>query len=482
MNKNIYLVLLSFALSGLFITGCKKWDDHNALTDASVGKNLFEQISENPDLSKFAELVTKSGYDTVLASSKTFTVFAPSNAALASLDPALVADAAKLRAFVGNHITNQLYQTTTTSGQVRLQMLSGKYNNLQGQMFDDANITTANKYAKNGFLQVLDKMVPVLPNAWEFLETSPLAPVKQKNFFLSQFQNVFNASTAVQTGVNPSTGMPVYQPGTDSVRTNLFWRDVYDLRDETKQFTFFMLTDAAWDQEVQNYRPLHLIPTSADSTTTFASRTVARDLAVEGVYQRNAIPDTILSKFNTKVGIDKSAIVQTIKVSNGIVYIMSKLNVRPKDKFQQYVIEGENYDFASAARAGNTWFRDRLNPLTGKQYRDVTVYNHGLALFNLGYRLSNVPAAKYRAYWVAVHDNINGYTATFKQKIGIGTPTSTLLNYVTVNLNDYKEIYLGEFTLSTFNPTLNIYLTADNTATSTANVITLDYVRLEPVL
>lgn len=467
--------------SGVFFIGCKKWDDHNALTDPSVGQNLFEQISANPDLSKFAELLTKSGYDKIISSSKTYTVFAPTNAALATIDPAVVADEVKLRMFVGNHIANQLYQTVTTPAQVRLIMINGKYNNLQGKTFDEANITTADKFAKNGFLNVIDKMVPALPNAWEFVETSSIAPAKQKAHLLTLFRNVFDLTNAVQTGVNPATGQPVYKPGTDSIRINQFWRDVLDLRDESKQFTFFMLTDAAWDGEVNKFKPF-FASGSVDSTTVNTSNAVVRDLAIEGIYKPGAgATDTIVSKFNIKVGIEKSAIVQTIKVSNGIIYVMSRMNVLTKHKFLPFTIQGENYDFTRQDKRGNTYFRDRFNPLTQQDFKDVVVVNHGVAQFYLGYRINNMPTMKFKAYWVAVHDNINLFTGTFKQKFSVGDPLNADLPYTTVTANDYREIYLGEFILTKFNPVTNVYLTADNSGSVNVNTLSLDYVRLEPV-
>src|SRR5829696_2729052 len=115
MNKNIFWSLVLALFAGLLFSGCEKWEKHNAVTDPAVGKDLFQRIQENPDLSKFAELLTKTGYDKIIAASQTFTVFAPVNAALASLDPAIVADLAKLKLFVENHITNQLQPATTTS-------------------------------------------------------------------------------------------------------------------------------------------------------------------------------------------------------------------------------------------------------------------------------------------------------------------------------------------------------------------------------
>ncbi|MBC7828006.1 MAG: fasciclin domain-containing protein [Chitinophagaceae bacterium] len=481
MNSKILQILTGMLFTGLFLISCKKWDDHNAVTDPKAEKDLLQQISEDPELGRFAELLTKSGYDKVIASSKTYTVYAPSNSALATLDPAIVADSARLRMFVGNHIANQLYPTTSVNGQLRLQMLSGKYNNVQVKLLEDANITAADKYAKNGLLHIIDKMVPALPNAWQFLESGSLSPVKQKNYMLSLFGKVFDTTNAEQIGVDPGTGRPIYKPGTDSVNTNFFWRNVHDLRDESKQFTFFILADAAWDTEINKFKPFFVTGT-ADSTTNLSSNAVVQDLAVEGVYQPGSIPDTIISKFNVKVGIEKSAIVQTIKVSNGIVYIMTRMNVLPKHRFQQYIIQGENYNFTRIDRRGNTFFRDKLNPLTGKEFRDVLVFNHGVSEFYLGYLLPNVPSLKYKAYWVALNDNVNNYTGNFSQRLGIGTFNSTRLPYVAVTPNNYSEVLLGEFTLSTYFPVLEIFLTAAANTTNNTSMVTADYIRLEPVL
>lgn len=453
MNKHFFRALLLVLCSGLLFAGCKKWEEHNEITDPAADKDLFQRIQENADLNKFAELLVKAGYDKVIASSQVYTVFAPTNAALATLDPAIVNDNAKLKSFVENHITQQL-QPASTTAQVRLQMMSGKYNNLQGGKFDEATITGADRYAKNGLLHVIDKAVPVLASAWGFLESDALMPAKQKAFLLSQV---------------------------DSTGANIFLRNVYDLRDEKKQFTFFVLHDTTWDSEVNRYKP-YFVTGTADSTTALASAMVVNDFAVEGVYLPATIPDSIFSKFNTKMGIDKSAIVQTVKVSNGIVYIMKKLQVLPKHKFKPIVIQGENYSFSRADRRNVTYFRDKFNPVSLTDFTDVLVFNHDIAQFYLGYRLRNVPSLKFKVSWVAVHDNINNNTGTFRQMIGIGTPTASTLPYITVQPNNYSEVVVGEFTLSSFRAFLDIHLTADNSTNDDANKITVDYIRLEPVL
>jgi uncharacterized surface protein with fasciclin (FAS1) repeats len=494
MRIKLKKLVFCVGLSGILLFGCKKWDDHNAVTDKSLTQTLSEQVSADPNLSKFSELLIKSGYDKVVASSKTFTVYAPTNAALANLDPAIVNDTARLNAFVANHIATQTYSTANLAAPQRIQMLNGKYQNLANKTIDEATIVQADKYAANGVLQVIDKMLPVLGNGWETLQANPAIPAAQKAYMLSLFRKVFDLTNAVQIGVNPATGEPIYQPGTDSVLTNLFWRNVFDLRNEKEQFTLFVLTDAAWNSEVNKYRPYTATVTNnadtatvtnnADSTTAFASWAAVKDLAVAGAYKAAATTDTVLSKFNVKVPFEQAAVVQTIKTSNGVIYIMDKVDVQPKHKIQPVTIQAENYRATSHDRRGNTYFRDRFNPVTNAYFRDVNVFNHGVALFNINYRLNNVfGGVKYKAYWVALNDF---QTANFSQKLAFGTPTAntfTLQNangYTVVAPNVFDEVYLGETTLATYHSVLDVFLTAANSGTAAVSPLVCDYIRLEP--
>ena len=69
------------------ISGCKKWEDHTAVNNQDLTKDLSTAIKDEPTLSRFAELVTQAGLDSLLQSSKTFTVWAPSNSALSYAGP-----------------------------------------------------------------------------------------------------------------------------------------------------------------------------------------------------------------------------------------------------------------------------------------------------------------------------------------------------------------------------------------------------------
>ncbi|MDX1936800.1 MAG: fasciclin domain-containing protein [Flavihumibacter sp.] len=477
-NKSLWLFFIGAGLL-YSVWGCKKaTTDHNAISEAALANSVYDLITQTPELSTFRGLLMLSGYDRVLSSSKNFTVFAPTNKDLENLDTAIIKNPAKLSLFVGNHISQQLYYSNSLSAAARIQMMNGKYNNVSAGKIEDAALTKADLYASNGVLHIIDKKVAALENCWEYIANASTGPVKQKAYLLSLFQKVFDTTDAIIVGIDPNTGEPIYQPGTDSVFTNLFWNKVYDLRDEKKQYSLFLLQDAAWDAEVNKYKPFFATG-SVDSTTKAASWAVVKDLAIEGAQSPATIPDTVLSKFGTKVPVEKLSIVNTIKTSNGIVYIMGKADVQPKHKFSELLIQAENYTASSADRRGNTYFRDRFNTITSKDFRDILVLGHGVALFNLRYQLPEMPTLKYKAYWMALNDF---QTATFTQKLGIGTATSTTFGYTTVSVNNYNEIYLGEFTLTQYQPLFNIYLTAANSTTSAVNPLVCDYIRLVPVL
>jgi len=479
MSRYKRLYILSILSSLLVFSGCKKQtEEHNAIRDSALQQSLLEMINADANLSVFAGYLKQTGYDTVLSSSQNYTVFAPPNTVLQSLDPVIVSNAAKLKKFIGSHIAYQLFDTKSVTKETRIQMLNKKYHNMLGTQIEDATITAADKYAANGLLQVINKILPALDNSWEFITNSVDAPAHQKAFMLSLFQNVFDTSNAIITGVNPTTGEPIYQAGTDSIFTNLFWNRVTDLRDEKKQITLFMLTDAAWDAEVLKYKP-YFVSGTTDSTTLNASWNVLKDFAIDTIYTPATIPATILSKFNTQLPIQNNAIVKTIKTSNGIIYIMSALDVAPASKFKPYLIEAENYTETSVNRRSNTYFRERNNPVTGKDFTDVLVFNHGVARFNIRYEIKEVPSIKYKAYWVAVNDF---QAASFTQALGIGSAFSATLPYITVNANVFDEIYLGEFTMAQYMPLFNIYLTTFNSTTQALNPLVCDYIRLEPSL
>lgn len=478
-KNRIRTAVFAMLAAAIGFTGCQKaTDEQNAVTDPSLKKNLMELISEQSDLSTFAGYLTQTGYDKVIASSRTYTVFAPTNTELASLDAGIKNNADRLKTFVGNHIATQLFYTNNVTTESRIQMMNGKYLNMKGTHIGTANITGKDIYASNGVLQVIDKMQSDIDNCWDVLSTYSGIPANQKAFMLSLFRNVFDPTNAVVIGINPNTGDPIYQPGTDSIYTNLFWNKVADLKDEKKQFTFFVLADAAWDAEQTRWAQ-YFVTNTPDSNKLVTGWNVVKEFAVDTLYEPATIPDTILSEFGTKLPVERTAIVNTIRTSNGIVYIMNRMNVQPESKFKTIRVEGEQYSGTSHDRRSNTYFRDRYNTLTGQDFSDVLVFNHGVALFNIRYRLSELPSIKYKVYWTALNDF---QTANFTMRFAPGASNATTFPYTTVTPNNYDEVYIGEFTLAQYQALYDVYLVAANSTSSAVNPLVCDYFKLVPSL
>lgn len=482
---------------GLFAIACKKWEEHNEITNQDLTKTLADEIGQRSNLTKFYEYVKKTGLEKELASSKTYTVWAPTNDALQTLDPAIVNDTARLRQFISNHIAYQSYFVKDAQTPIRVAMLNGKRVTFTATKFDDANIATADKYVSNGVLHIIDNLALVYPNAWE-LTNNTKTTYQQSAFIASLTRKVFDPTNAIIDSISTVTGQPVYRPGTDSVLRNAFNTDVYDLQNEEKQYTYFILNDAAFTAEVTKLSPYYKTSTT-DSTKNLASFAVVKDLAVEGVYTISQLPAFLTSRYGVKIPIDRTKIVESRRMSNGIAYIMSDVNFDKKEKIPTVVIEGENYrgffdvnGVSVTPRQNNVsaiFLRSRITP-TGILFNDMFAYNHGIASLAAWYRTPNIASVKYKVYWMAPNDtlNVNGTIApaVFNQRLAMGSIGNNFLPNATgqaVAVNNYTEVYLGDWTTTTYG-TLNMYLTAAASATGQPAGIrlNLDYIKLVPDL
>lgn len=479
-----------------FITSCNKWDDYYSVNDQNLKVNLLDQISQNPTLSKFYQYLQQTGLDKELSSTKSYTVWAPTDAALQSLDPATVSDPVKLKRFIGNHIANLTFFTRNAQTPLRVLMLNGKRVTFANKKFDDGTIIDADKYVSNGVLHIIDKAAPAFENAWE-LVNSTTTQFQQNAFILSTNYLAFDPALAIVDSINSTTGQPIYRPGTGLVPRNLFNDQVYDLKSEDKQYTFFILSNTAYTAEVNKLKPFYITGTS-DSTTNLASFAVVKDLVVDTFISSAALlPATLTSKTGVVIPIDKSKIVETRKLSNGVAYVISDINFTPKSKIPTIVVQAEgprSYfrpDGTPVSPTQNNitavFNRIRVNPVTGLQFNDVIVYNHGISGLNAQYQARNLASGNYKVYWVAVNDtfryNLNAVVnpVTIKQRLAMGSRTATNFPLMDVLPNVYTEVLLGDFNQATYG-TLDMFLTANNSTAANANLLTLDYIKLVPDL
>ncbi|SDL41467.1 Uncaracterized surface protein containing fasciclin (FAS1) repeats [Pedobacter sp. ok626] len=492
-NTTRFLIMMLVSLS--ILTACKdSWEERGMVSGEGLTLSLMDRINADANLSLFSAFLTKTGYAEVINSSKNYTIWAPTNAALQNLDASIVNDSLKLKSFVANHISNLTYATSVPADTAqRILMLNGKYIPFTKTTFDDATISTANQYAKNGILHVISAAVPVRLSIWEYLN-STTSGLNQKNYLLSLNKTGQDTTLATVIGYDPATGKPILKPGTGLVTTNRFLTSVQNVSNEQKQYTFFLLTDAAYSAEQAKLNKYYYT-TSLDVDSTTANLTswnLVKDLAVSGAYSLNALPSQLISVNNVKIPIDKNAIVASYKASNGWVYVMNSMNFAVSEKIPPITVEGENVSSFSAGGASGNIFYPIRSDYNGVSYKSLEVYRLSISGFTANYRLRNIPSATYKVYWRSIAGTTGDPQAvTFNQKVTFYSsniltdlgykPVSVASTDPIANALAYSERYLGDCVVSKYGNVTMSLIAAASTSVN-VNTLLLDYVKLVPVI
>lgn len=482
--KNKYIIFLSLFFS-LFIMSCKdKWEEHDTIQDPKLAINLLTLIKQNPDLTQFATYLNKTGYDKVIASSKTFTIWAPTNLAMTSMDQSVLNDSVKLRQFIANHISDQSYLTNMAKPSLTIRTLNGKNIIFTKTKFEEATIIKADTYFGNGVLHTVDKAIVPKPNVWEYLNSTPVS-IQQTYLQSLNYQKV-DSTLATVIGIDPKTGNPIYKPGTGIVNKNYFFQKATDLSNEDIKYTYVILTDAAFTTEKTKLSKYYAIVNNnatparnafvSDSLINWA---IVKDLVFNGDYSSN-LPDSIMSNDSVRVHLDPNAIVETHKVSNGVVYVMNRIDYKMSGKIKPVIIQGINIA-GSYGSQGTHSTLTRRNPNTGLIYSELYYSATGISSYWIKYQ-PTLTSTTYHVYWNAVRDfNTTGTIVYFSQRVGFGT-TALLpaFPYKQVDLLNYNDVYLGDYTVTSAGK-LDTFLVGAANTTSGQNSIVLNYLKLVPV-
>ncbi|MFL1011701.1 fasciclin domain-containing protein [Flavisericum labens] len=464
------------------------WDDHTNKVDQNLTQNLTERIENTSQTSEFGKLLTETGLDGVLAGSKTHTVWAPNNDAMAQVNPELLSDLAKKRLFVRNHIALTAFSSVTEADTVTVQMLSNKYYQFKnGTVMAESNVVTADQYASNGLFHIISAAIEPKQNIWQYIN-SLSGSNAMSDYLLSLKQFDLYRSDSIAKANEPE----IHELYADSLK-NSYLHNVYNLNNEKNKYTFFLLKDGAFNDEVEKLKPYLIKGTvESDSTTTYASYFATRDLAFHKAVARENLPDTLVSSFGVKVPINEDNIVEDIILSNGIVYVMDTMDVPLETRLLTTQIEGEEPIGFSENVRSNTLYREKDDP-DGVFFNDIMVLNHGTPELAINYNIGrNIYSTTYEVYWRAVNDRQNN---TFKQRLRIGgtiMPDGTVENPVAflegqdgtgieVNPDVYDDVFVGEFTLEEARAYM-LSLVAANTGSNGENTLTLDYLKLVPLI
>lgn len=493
--KYIFLVVASILI---VFQSCKDpWSEHNEITDIALKGNLLENIKKDPQLSRFVELLEKTGYDKEISSSKTYTVWAPTNSAIESIDENLLKDPDFLKRLVGFHIAHQSHFASKVplDSTERILTLGLKALKFTRDKVEGVNFLEKDHLTSNGVFHVLSELLIPKNNIWEEYEELSGVGSLQKEFIESLYDQIFNRDSSIQIGVN-ALGLPIY----DSVftRQNRYLSEIANLTDEKKEFTFFVLSDAAFLGEHLKLSKFFVDTTQALSA--FRTRwNSTKDLVVAGSFEADNLPETLYSlRDSVEIDMKSEYITASYPVSNGIIHVVSQFPYKMETKIKPIVIEGER---PSEVRDGRgITRRTRIDP-QGVIFQDLLIQNHGVNGLWVRYN-KQIYAGSYKVYWRVVRDAdlalVPAAGATdlvhFPMKVTWGTdpltapgtaglgyhPAPVINNQDGTFSPDYEEQYLGDLVVDLYGD-FDFYLVGNTTTGNGTNTLLLDYLKLEPI-
>ncbi len=360
-------------------TSCSEFDDYNSVvadTTPSANYTLWENISQNPQLSDFASLVRRTGIDSILNQTHNYTVWAPMNgtfdaAVFQSLD-----DKALLRQFVKNHIASYTHRASGNIGD-KVLMLNEKSYKFQGNgtyTFDDVALKECNLPNSNGLLHTLNGVAAYYPSLYEFVTDSILAKGYDidslQNFFLKYETTYLDTEHSVVGSI--VNGMQTY---VDSVMVteNTLWKTLNaKIQKEDSTYSFLLPTNKAWNSTYDkikvfyNYLPTMTAQAFVGANIANANATMELDnaywqdslttryLTRNLIYSNNdgynqwlvkeASPlgcDTLRSTTGNKLSNPTAILAETkqeLKMSNGKAYLVDSLAFQPWETYAPEMI------------------------------------------------------------------------------------------------------------------------------------------------
>ena len=341
---SIYRNIL-IAICVLCFPACEnQWDDHIEVKNDTEKKTIMQVISSNSETSTFASILKATHYDVFLSGSESVTVFAPTNAALSSID---MEDEEALFSLVKSHIAYMSYPVSEGAfAGSTIEMMNSKRVKTGNEQIGNASLVDYNITTSNGLLHVIDDVIITKQNIWEYLSSK--TGNTQIDFIKSLSLKEMDAERSVQTKIDSLTARPIYD--TVWVEKNVILEQ-YPINNEDQEFTFVLLNSTAADRIKTKYLKYFARPTQAQ-----------QDSLVEVELFKDCIlmPVKILSDGSfesvdgVKMDISAANIQKTYEASNGTVYELADAEVKVyENKLKTFFVEAE--DYISTYSDGNAW-------------------------------------------------------------------------------------------------------------------------------
>ena len=282
INK-IGVVLL--AGLGLAAASCSDYDDYNTVPGVFGGdqtganNTLWENISNDQQLTRFADLARKCSFSEVLNSPRFYTVWAPVNDAIsdAEYNRLMASDSATvLKQFMQQHITEYNYPVSAALDSTTIVSLNMKHHPFTQTSFDGYSYNAVNIASNNGVMHKLNGMSEFHNNLYENIDNLQGCDSIKK--YIQKYDEYYldvNASV-----IGPlRDGKQTYLDSVMKKRNNVI-RTIMraDLEDEDSTFCMLIPNDKAWNAAYAAINPCYNYIAKLDYMDLAKKSTVASSI------------------------------------------------------------------------------------------------------------------------------------------------------------------------------------------------------------
>ena len=269
------LIAVAAITSAAMVTGCSDWDDHydaNSEVSGNANATLWQNIKSNANLSQFADLLQKAGYDEVLNQDQNYTVFAPLNDTFNYDSLSQISVSSLRKEFIANHVARFNYPVSGSVSET-ITMLNTKVAKLAGDdSYTIANVTVdqPNVASSNGTMHVIGGKIPFRYNIYESLNTDHYALDSISNYIHKYDVEKLDESKSVE---GPTlNGHKTYLDSVMYTRNDITLQLGALINNEDSSYTVIAPTNTAFRQAVGQYTPyFNYVPSMIDVTVPAAT-------------------------------------------------------------------------------------------------------------------------------------------------------------------------------------------------------------------
>lgn len=401
------IICLILGIGGSVVSCNDDWDEHYSRNGSIPEVSLMDMILNDSQLTKFSQILMKTGADSLLTSTQTYTVWAPVDEALSSVD---MDDEAALQRMVKNHIARYSNSTATEVGK-SIYMLDGKVMSYESaDVFNGISIVQKDILAQNGILHKLNDTIPYRYNFWEYIST-------QENYSkIYDFINQFSEKIYVSGGSNKKDSVfKDYNRLLQNYYYGIGW-----IHDEDSVYTMILPDNEAWDKAYEQVSPYFKVYNAdeavADSITKVQTgQAIVYGLTFGGRITDPGSADTLVTVTGNVIRSTKDyfAGYRQELASNGLMFLADG-NLHLDDTCvwnQPIIVEGEDLDRRLVTASGTSaYVRDVDGTSVVKGISENSYLEVSGSSLNPGvtFDIPNVLATKYDIYVDFVPPAIDG--------------------------------------------------------------------------